>query len=244
MSTEIVTTLIASVSAVGGVLIKMAYDATIAHKDAKQAVADRFLDDRKAAYDKFWTLHKAVVGDGRRLHDICLIGRAGKKVKPEVIETFPESSMAGLVASLDELRRLAHTNDIVRICERIVALHGDASAALRHFLDDETIYYGMYYFLANRLREDQELEFISAYRKDLGIGLPVGASEGWPTVRRPWPLPDMEGILHGHMKFAMHKDPVERNRPMVLTKKDVELINSPRFHAVIAHEDSAASSME
>jgi len=244
MDTAIVTTLIASASAVGGVLIKMAYDATIAHKDAKQAVADRFLDERKSAYDRFWTLHKAVVGDGQRLHDLCLIGRAGKKVKPEVIETFPESSMAGLVASLDELRRIAHTNDIVKICERIVALHGDASAALRHFLDDDTIYYGMYYFLANRLREDQELEFISAYRKDLGIGLPVGASEGWPKVRRPLPLPDMEGILHGHVKHGMRKGPVGWKFPMVLTEKDVELINSPRFQAVIADEDSAASSID
>ena len=150
MDTAIVTTLIASASAVGGVLIKMAYDVTVARRDSKRAAVDRFLDDRKTAYDKFWTVHKAVVDDGQRLHDISLIARAGKSVKPEVITTFPESSMASLVASLDEIRRIAHTNDIVKICERIVAWHGDARAALRHFLADDTIYYGMSYFLANR----------------------------------------------------------------------------------------------
>jgi hypothetical protein len=89
-------------------------------------------------------------------------------VKNEVLENFPASSMPKLVDALDALRRIARTNDIVRISERIVALHGDACAALRHLLENPDLAYALPLFVANRLREDQELEFIAAYRRSDG----------------------------------------------------------------------------
>jgi hypothetical protein len=239
MDTAVLTTLIASGSAIGGVLVKMGYDSVMATIQSKHAIADRFLADRKAAYDKFWTLHRRVAEDAQRLHDLGLIARAGMTVKPEVLETFPPSSMGDLVEALDELRKMAHTGGIVRISERMLALHGDASAALRNFLDDDNVTYGLPFFLANRLREDQEREFIAAYRKDLGIAPPTGTRGGWPTVRRLWPLPEMERILHLHLKYGSHTKTDPGQPPKSLTGGDVKLIESSKFKRLIADEGAS-----
>lgn len=134
MDTAITTTLIASGSAIGGILIKMIYDSVGARIESKCANADRFLVERKAAYEQFWSSQKKVVDHDRQLHDVTLLARAGKNVKPEVIEKFPPSSMGDLVAGLEEIRRVARTSEIVEICGRIVAMHGATSSAMRHFL--------------------------------------------------------------------------------------------------------------
>jgi hypothetical protein len=117
------------------------------------------------------------VEHSQRLYDLSLLARAGKGVKSGVIENFPPSSMRDPVSALEGTRQVARTSEMVEIFQRIVALHGDASAAMRHVLDNEDQVYGLPFFLANRLREDQELEFTLAYRKDLGIGLPDKAGK-------------------------------------------------------------------
>jgi hypothetical protein len=236
MDTAITTTLIASGSAIGGILIKMIYDSASAHMESKRTNADRFLVERKAAYDQFWSTHKKVVDHNHQLHDLLLLARADKDVKPEVMESFPASSMGDLVAALEEIRRVARTSEIVEICERIVAMHGAASSAMRHFLDNDDLAYGLPLFLANRLREDQELAFTLAYRSDLGIGLPERASRNWLTVSRPWPSVQMEKIFHAHVKHGIFKKHDERHYPKPLTEQDIVLIESPKFQAMIAHQ--------
>jgi hypothetical protein len=242
MDTAITTTLIASGSAIGGILIKMIYDSVSAHMESERTNADRFLAERKAAYDQFWSTHKKVVDHAYQLHDLSLLTRAGKDVKPEVIENFPASSMRDLVAALEEIRRVARTSEMVEICQRIVELHGAASAATRHFLDKDDLTYGLPFFLANRLREDQELEFTLAYRNDLGIGLPERASKDWLIVSRPWPSVEAEKILHTHVKFGKPKEAVGRQFPKPLTEKDMALVDSPKFQAMIAPQSPPATS--
>ena len=236
MDTSIATTLIASSSAIGGILIKMMYDYTSAHIDSRRTNANRFLSDRKTAYDSFWSSHKEVVDGAYRLHDLTLIARAGKDVKHDVIENFPPSAMGDLVAALEDIRRVARTREIVEICERIVALHGDASSALRHFLHNDDVTYGLPFFLANRLREDQEREFTLAYRNGLGIGLPERVGKDWLTVSRPWPSAEMEEMLRMYVKNSKrsfsHENANDRS-PKVLTKEDIKLIDSPKFQAMI-----------
>jgi hypothetical protein len=243
MDTAITTTLIASGSAIGGILIKMVYDAASAHMESKRTSADRFLDERKAAYDHFWSTHKKVIDHAYQLHDLTLLARAGKEVRLEVIENFPPSSMKDLVEALENIRRISRTNKMVEICQRIVELHGVASAAIRHFLNEEDLTYGLPFFLANRLREDQEHEFTLAYRNDLGIGLPDGSSKDWLTVHRSWPSVEAEKLLSTYVEFGVPKTDsskaVGNQSPKPLTQKDIILIGSPRFQAMIASKDIA-----
>jgi hypothetical protein len=235
------TTIVASATAIGGIIIKMAYDSAAEHIGRRHSQADKFLDERKAAYDDFLAAHRRQVKARDFLHDLGLILRANKDVKSGVIENAPPSAMGDLVETFQTLRRLAHTSRIVEISQRMIALHGDASSALRKFVTDDSLYYGLAYFLACRLQEDQELEFIANYREDLGLKPPIGASKEYPRVKRPWPLPLAERILHVHLN-QWPKESIQVDNAKALTEKDVKFLNSPRLQALIAHEASEPQS--
>jgi hypothetical protein len=234
------TALVASATAIGGIFIKMAYDSIVDHISSRRIQAGKFLLERKAAYDDFLAIHRRQVKSREFLYELSLIARVHKEVEPGVIENAPPSAMGDLVESFQSLRRLARTSRIVEISQRMIALHGDASAALRKFLTDDSLYYGLEYFLACRLQEDQELEFIANYREDLGIKPPVGAPKTYPMADRPWPLPLAERILHVHLN-RWPKEIGQINGAKSLTEKDLKLLNSPRFKALIA--DGTSKSM-
>jgi hypothetical protein len=229
------TAIIASATAIGGIFIKIAYDSVVGHISSKRIQADKFLMGRKAAYDGFLAIYRQQVKSREFLYELSLIARAHKEVKPGVIENAPPSAMSDLVESFQTLRRLARTNRIVEISQRMIALHGDASAALRKFLTDDSLCYGLEYFLACRLQEDQELEFIANYREDLGLKPPVGAAKTYPMAKRPWPLPLAEHFLHIHLN-RWPKEIGQASSAKSLTEKDLKRLNSPRLKALIADE--------
>ena len=101
------TAVVASATAIGGIFIKMAYDSVIERISSQRSRADKFLKERKAAYDDFLAIHRRQVKSREFLHDISLIIRAHKDVKPGVIENAPPSAMSDLVESFQILRRLA-----------------------------------------------------------------------------------------------------------------------------------------
>lgn len=237
MQTAEITTIVASATAIGGILIKMAYDSIIERITSRRSEGDRFLEERKTAYDDFLTNHRKAVKSREFLYELSLIARAHKDVKPGVIENAPPSAMDDLVESFQILRRLARTNRIIEIGRRMIALHGDTSSALRKFLTDDSLYYGLEYFLACRLQEDQESEFIASYRKDLGLKPPTGAPKEYPVIKRPWPLTSAERILHIHVS-RWSKEIGQLNEAKPLTKNDIKLLQSPRFQALIADETS------
>jgi hypothetical protein len=233
MDTTEVAAVIGAASALGGVVLKIAYDSLRERTESKRADADRFLDERKATYDAFWDAHKQVTRDAERLREIALIARAGKAVKEGVLESFPPSGMPRLVDTLDALRRIAHTSDIVKIAERMVALHGDTRAALRHLSENPDTKYGLPLFLANRMREDQELEFIAAYRRDLGVGPLVGSSKDWPVIKRQFPLVMMERAFRAHVRHEPRVE-AEQGAPIgPFTAKDAAFLASPRIKAML-----------
>lgn len=78
MDTTEVAAVIGAASALGGVVLKIAYDSLRERTESKRADADRFLDERKATYDAFWDAHKQVTRDAERLREIALIARAGQ----------------------------------------------------------------------------------------------------------------------------------------------------------------------
>ncbi|WP_219502085.1 hypothetical protein [Nonomuraea ceibae] len=241
MNISLATSLIAAGSAMAGILIKILYDGIIEKiKYAKERNA-KFLDERKALYDKFLQLHRDVYAYQEKLHDIGLLARAGKIVKPEVIANFPDSPMHDFTSCLQEVRRMAHSIEIIKSAEQMVALRGDAATALKIFLADDSEMYGLPYFLANRLGEDQELEFVAAYRKELGIGPPKGAPKNYPVPSRPWPIDKAQAhfksfLRHtpkAHIKDSDYKEGVSKK----LTKEDVRLLESPRFKELIKNDE-------
>lgn len=118
MDTTEIVAIIGAASALGGVALKIAYDSLRENTKSKRDSADRFLSERKVAYDAFWTAHKQVTQDAERLRELALIVRAGKDVKDGVMESVPPSSMPKLIDALDAIRRIARTNEIVLILKR------------------------------------------------------------------------------------------------------------------------------
>jgi hypothetical protein len=90
-----------------------------------------------------------------------------------------------------------------------------------------------------RLREDRAREFIAAYRKDLGIGIPEGAPKTYPIAARPWPPESAEGHLRLHLKAAKEiaAEPVGSLPALELTKEDRALLQSTRFKELLLPVD-------
>jgi hypothetical protein len=244
MDTSILNSLIAAGAATGGILVKMAYDASIESLKAKRETTGKFAEERKRLYDEFLELHKEELKYQKGLQELTLIARAGKEVKEEIIAEFPQSPLPALVDVLDKMRRVTHTHEIVKVGERIVALHGDASTALRYFMMEESAVYGLPLFLCNKLGEDQALEFISIYRKDLGIGIPKGAEKSYPVIDRGWPIVDAEQQLRRYLRSGiMHTSdfsPPANSDGRLLTEGDRRLLESPRFRVMIRSEPNSS----
>ncbi|MDX3747374.1 hypothetical protein [Streptomyces sp. AK08-02] len=244
MDIAISTSLIAAGSAIGGVLIKMTYDGTVERVRTNKENRQRFIEERKVAYDDFLRLNKEHLQYRAALRRVTLIARAGLQVRPEHLQNFPPSRISDLTDALDRIRRIAHTNDVVEIVKRVISLHGDAAAALRYYLQNDTLNYGLPLFLADRLGEDQILEFISAYRRDLLIGPPVGAPANFPIVDRGFPMSQaqVEQVLRRHLQSspaARNADPVATNasaRP--LTDGDRRDLQTSEFRAIIAETNT------
>jgi hypothetical protein len=234
MDTLEIAAIIGAASALGGVAIKIAYDSVREHSKAKHANDDRFLNERKEAYDTFWSAHKEVTQDAERLRELALIIRAGKDVRDGVLESFPPSSMPKLVDALDALRRIAHTQEIVSISERMIALHGDTRAALRHLIENPHSDYALPLFVTNRMREDQELEFVAAYRKDLGVGTPRGSRPDWPVIKRPFALADMEMMFRRHVRHGPRAEPKHLTPVGPMDAKDAALLETPKIKAMLS----------
>lgn len=234
MDTTEIAAIIGAASALGGVALKIVYDSVREHSRAKHAADDRFLNERKEAYDAFWSAHKQVTQDAESLRELALIIRAGKDVKDGVLESFPPSAMPQLVDALDVVRRIAHTQEIVSISERMIALHGDTRAALRHLIENPRSDYALPLFVANRMREDQELEFIAAYRKDLGVGPPRGSRPDWPVLKRPFALSDMEMMFRRHVRHGPRVEPRHLSRVGPMDAKDAALLETPKIKAKLS----------
>ncbi|WP_147312152.1 hypothetical protein [Thermomonospora umbrina] len=247
MDPNVLTSLIAAGSGTGGILLKMGYDGAVERIRSRKEKAGLFLEERKAAYVNFLDLNKARLAYRRQLQELSLIARAGKRVKSEVLEEFPDSPMQDLVGSLDGLRRIARTNDIVTIAERVVSLHGDASAAMRFYMTSEELTYGLPLFLIDRFCEDCEREFVAAYRRDLGIGAPKGAQKDFPVVQRalPMSIADAQILLRAFVS-ASGGEPeaagvvwpeVGTGKP--LTAKDSRLLKTPKYRAMLTDENES-----
>lgn len=243
MDSAIATSLIAAGSAIGGMAIKTVIDLAIERTRNRKSDIERFIEERKAVYDEFLRLNKDQFRYRAELKKLTLIARAGLQVRPEVTSGFPPSPMEDLVESLEKIRRMARTYEVVQVAERIVRLHGDGAAALRFFLQSDHLTYGLPLFLADRLGEDQTREFVAAYRRDLRIGPPEGASPDFPMIDRDMPMPLVQA--EEHLRLHLQHDPtaardVNLAAPRPLAAEDARLLETPEYRAMILDPGSAS----
>ncbi|WP_319464166.1 hypothetical protein [Micromonospora sp. RTP1Z1] len=200
-------------AALGGVLLKMLYDGRTERRKQRRDDAALFLAERRETYDRFLNLHRKQLDRNQRLREIGLTVRdGGTPPSSEELAAFPGPVMGDLVATLDAIRRLARSYEVVRAGEQMIRLHADMTAAQRKMLDavtadgsswelsaeakqtDDTLWF----VLANILR-DRTLEFTYAYRADLGLGDPEGGPKRYPIEPRPWPLEVSEHIIRSRI---------------------------------------------
>ncbi len=190
-----------------GVVLKISYDSLAAHKASKDAGIERFADERREAYEKFYELVQRQLAGDRALY--ALLEAHHKEGKNELSEeekaAIPPSAMAELITTLAQVRRLARTYSVIVAAEAIVQLFVDMTKAARAALEDPGPNDEITWFLLQRFIEDRIDEFVHGYREDLGLGRPAGAPKKWPAVQRgpSFNLAQSEAIVRAHIPIKI-----------------------------------------
>jgi hypothetical protein len=190
-----------------GVVLKIGYDAFAARRAARAAGLERFADERRQAYEKFYESIKKQLDANKALH--ALVEAHHKEGKTEISDeeeaAVPPSAMAELVATLDQIRRLARNYSVITSAEAIVRLFLDMTRSLRAALQDPGPNDEITWFLLQRFLEDRIDEFVHGYREDLGLGRPAGAPKRWPIVEREHPvsLAESEAVLRANIPIKV-----------------------------------------
>jgi hypothetical protein len=201
-----------------GVVLKIGYDSLAARRASKSAGLERFADERRQAYEKFYELVQRQLAADKALY--ALVEAHHKDGKNQVTDeekaAVPPSAMAELITTLDHVRRLARTYSVIVAAEAIFRLVVDMTKAMRAALEDPGHNDEITWFLLQRFIEDRLDEFVHGYREDLGLGRPAGAPKKWPIVQRerPFSLSQSEAILRAHIPIEIKPMPdVEQPEP-------------------------------
>lgn len=206
---------IGAVSALGGVLLKLLYDRRVERNKQAFDLDARFLSERRTVYDDFLTHHHAQATRSGELRELSLIVRdGGEAPRLETLSDFPASRMAELIGALESIKRLARSYALIRSAEQIVRLHGDLATANKKMLEvvtstesrrdltnDEKQQDDILWFVLKNMLRDRELEFVYAYRSELGIGDPHAGPSQFPMEARirPFSLDESEHIVRAHV---------------------------------------------
>lgn len=195
-----------------GVVLKIGYDSFAARRASKNAGLERFADERRETYEKFYKLVEHQLAADRALY--ALIEAVHKDGKTEITDeekaATPSSVLAELIATLDQVRRLARTYSVIVAAEAIVRLFVDVAKAMNAALEDPGgTNDEITWFLLQRFIEDRLDEFVYGYRQDLGLGRPTGAPKNWPIVQRerPFSLAQSEAIVRAHIPVEIKPIP-------------------------------------
>jgi hypothetical protein len=190
-----------------GVVLKIGYDALAARRAARAAGLERFADERREAYEKFYESIKKQLDANKALY--AMVEAHHKEGKTDISDeekaAVPPSAMAELVAALDQIRRLARNYSVITSAEAIVRLFLDMTRTLRAALEDPGPNDEIMWFLLQRFLEDRIDEFVHGYREDLGLGRPAGAPKKWPMVEREHPvsLAESEEVVRAHIPIKI-----------------------------------------
>lgn len=199
----LVLTLVAGGFTTFGVGLKIGYDTVAARRTTKSAGLDRFAQERRETYERFYTLVQQQRKEADAIRKLIVAKHGGKTdMSDEEQAAFPPSVLGDLNTALDQIRHLARLYSVITVAEAIVRLFYDMTAASRPALqkpksDDEITW-----FVLQRLMDDRISEFVHDYREDLGLGPPVGAPKTWPVIqrKRPWTVDESEAIVRVHIQ--------------------------------------------
>lgn len=206
----LVLTLVAGGFTTFGVVLKIGYDAMAAHRATKSTQLERFAQERREVYERFFALVQQQRKEANSLRELIIASHQGKtEISDEEKVAFPPSVFGELITALDQVRRLARQYSVIRTSEAIVQLFLDMAAAHRAALevpanDDEITW-----FILQRLMDDRISEFVHGYREDLGLGRPAGAPRMWPVIarKRPWTVEQTEAITRALIRQRRNDDP-------------------------------------
>lgn len=132
---------------------------------------------------------------------ILIIRDGGVEPTPDELASQPAPVMEDVTAALDAVRRLARSYAVVRAAEGMVRLYGDIAAFQGKTLDAVFVNGSkrqlsragiecddITWFVLTNLLRDRELEFVYAYRQELGIGSPTGGPAKFPIEDRATPV--------------------------------------------------------
>lgn len=173
-----------------GVLLKIGYDTIAARRATRAAGLERFADQRRQVYEKFYDLVQKQLKRDRTLYALVEAHHAEGKIEisEEEKETVPPTFLGELITTLDEIRRLTRIYSVITSAEAILHLFIDMSRAAGTTLDKPGPSDEITWFVLNRFIEDRITEFAHGYREDLGLGVPKGAPKKWPVVPREFPM--------------------------------------------------------
>jgi hypothetical protein len=134
----LVLTLVAGGFATFGVVLKIGYDSLAARRTAKSAGMERFADERRQVYEKFYELVQRQLARDKALYALVEAHhKEGKAViSDEEKARFPPAVLGELITLLDEMRRLARIYSVVTAAEAIVRLFVDMTRAAGAALDN------------------------------------------------------------------------------------------------------------
>jgi hypothetical protein len=203
-ASPLVLTLVAGGFTTVGVALKIGYDTMAARRLAKGAGLDRFAQERREAYERFYTQVQQQRKRTNALRELIVASLDGRTdISDEEQAAFPLPVLDELITSLDELRRLARLYSVITAAEAILQLFLDMMAANRAALETPALDDEITWFVLQRLMDDRISEFVHGYREDLGLGAPAGAPKTWPVVdrKRPWTIDQSETIVRAHIRY-------------------------------------------
>jgi hypothetical protein len=211
-ASPLVLTLVAGGFTIFGVTLKIGYDSLAARRATKNAGLERFSDERRQAYERFYELVQRQLAGDKALYGLVLEHREGKtEISDEEKARVPRTALVELITTLDQIRRLARIYSVVTSAEAIVQLFVDMTRATSAALEDPGPNDEITWFLLQRFLEDRVAEFVHGYREDLGLGRPAGAPKKWPIVPRERPfnlsLAQSEEILRAHIPIKIMPKP-------------------------------------
>ena len=198
-----------------GVMLKVGYDAVAAHRATKAAGLERFAEERRQVYEKFYELTKQQLAAERALY--ALVEAHHKEGKTDISDeekaAVPPSVLAELITTTEQIRRLARGYAVITSAQAILRVFIDMSRIMRAALDDPGPNDEITWFLLQRFLEDRVDEFVHGYREDLGLGPPAGAPKKWPIVQRerPFSLAQSEAILRAHIPIKILPKPSQES---------------------------------
>jgi len=196
-----------------GVVLKIGYDAIAARRMTRAARLERFADERRQVYEKFYDLTQRQLRRDTAMFALLEAHRKGKKtaLSDEEKENFPPVVLDELIATAEEIRRLARIYSVIAAAEAIVRPFVDMTRAARATLDNPDPNDEVTWFLLQRFLEDRISEFVHGYREDLGLGPPKGAPKTWPVEPRKFPMSmtrnQSEALLRAHIRPRAKKAP-------------------------------------